>query len=313
MDYLITALLIAIPLIAAAPFFRELFRKPVDHTKAPGKLATLSQGITHYRWFGPEGGPMVVCVHGQTTPSDAYLAIAEKLAAKGYRVLIYDIYGRGYSSDGNGPQTRDFLIRQLEDLLADQGVTGKFAIMGYSMGGIIAPIYTKRHPDRVSSVTLLVPGGFWWAEKFSRWTKLVTLHPFLADWVYAVRGSQILRIGIESSMGEKIDVPNIHQIQLDQLNRRGFRRAVSSALTRDTFFGDNQSVHRAIEKAGIPVLGIWGGQDDVIPPQRAEVLSAWNSHARNICVEDAGHGLPYTHSDEVVAAFEEFVKETKAA
>lgn len=313
MDYLITALLIAIPLIAAAPFFRELFRKPVDHTKAPGKLATLSQGITHYRWFGPEDGPMVVCVHGQTTPSDAYLAIAEKLAAKGYRVLIYDIYGRGYSSDGNGPQTRDFLIRQLEDLLADQGVTGKFAIMGYSMGGIIAPIYTKRHPDRVSSVTLLVPGGFWWAEKFSRWTKFVTLHPFLADWVYAVRGSQILRIGIESSLGEKIDVSNIHQIQLDQLNRRGFRRAVSSALTRDTFFGDNQAVHRAIEKAGIPVLGIWGGQDDVIPPQRAEVLTAWNSHARNICVEGAGHGLPYTHSDEVVAAFEEFVKGTKAA
>ena len=313
MDYLITALLIAIPLIAAAPFFRELFRKPVDHTKAPGKLATLSQGITHYRWFGPEDGPMVVCVHGQTTPSDAYLAIAEKLAAKGYLVLIYDIYGRGYSSDGNGPQTRDFLIRQLEDLLADQGVTGKFAIMGYSMGGIIAPIYTKRHPDRVSSVTLLVPGGFWWAEKFSRMTKIVASHPLIADWVYAVRGSQILRIGIESSMGEKIDVPGIHQIQLDQLNRRGFRRAVSSALTRDTFFGDNQSVHRAIEKAGIPVLGIWGGQDDVIPPQRAEVLSAWNSHARNICVEDAGHGLPYTHSDEVVAAFEEFVKETKAA
>ena len=313
MDYLITALLIAIPLIAAAPFFRELFRKPVDHTKAPGKLATLSQGITHYRWFGPEDGPMVVCVHGQTTPSDAYLAIAEKLAAKGYRVLIYDIYGRGYSSDGNGPQTRDFLIRQLEDLLADQGVTGKFAIMGYSMGGIIAPIYTKRHPDRVSSVTLLVPGGFWWAEKFSRMTKIVASHPLIADWVYAVRGSQILRIGIKSSMGEKIDVPGIHQIQLDQLNRRGFRRAVSSALTRDTFFGDNQSVHRAIEKAGIPVLGIWGGQDDVIPPQRAEVLSAWNSHARNICVEDAGHGLPYTHSDEVVAAFEEFVKETKAA
>ena len=312
MEYLYIAVLIAAAIIAA-PFIRERLRKPVNHSKAPGSLAKLSQGITHFRWFGPKGGPTVVCVHGQTTPSDAYLAVAQKLAAKGYRVLIYDIYGRGYSSNGKGPQTRDFLVRQLEDLLEDQGVTGKFAIMGYSMGGIIAPIYAKRHQDRVSSVTLLVPGGFWWAKKFSRLTKIVASHPLLADWVYAVRGSQILRIGIESSMGEKIDVPGIHQIQLDQLNRRGFRYAVSSALTRDTFFGDNQAVHKAVEKAGIPVLGIWGGVDDVIPPERAEVLSAWNSHARNVLVEDAGHGLPYTHSDEVVAAFDAFVKETKAA
>jgi pimeloyl-ACP methyl ester carboxylesterase len=312
MDYLAIAALIVAAIIAA-PFVRERFRKPVDLSKAPGSLAKLSQGITHYRWFGPDGGPMVVCVHGQTTPSDAYLAVAQKLAAKGYRVLIYDIYGRGFSSDGNGPQTRDFLVRQLEDLLADQGVTGKFAIMGYSMGGIIAPIYAKRHPERVSSMTLLVPGGFWWAEKFSRMTKIIASHPLIADWVYAVRGSQILRIGIEASMGEKIDVPEIHQIQLDQLDRRGFRYAVSSAISRDLFHGDNQAVHKAIEKAGIPVLGIWGGVDDVIPPERADVLSAWNSHARNFVVQDAGHGLPYTHSDEVVAAFETFLKETKAA
>ncbi len=312
MEYLVTALLVAAAVIAA-PFIRERFRKPVDQSKAPGSLAKLSQGITHYRWFGPEGGPTVVCVHGQTTPSDAYLAVAEKLAAKGYRVLIYDIYGRGYSSDGNGPQTRDFLVRQLEDLLEDQGVKGKVSLFGYSMGGLIVPEYTSRHAERVERITLLVPGGFWKTIPFGRITKFVASHPLLADWSYAVRGSRILEIGINASMGEKIDVAGIHQIQLDQLARRGFRYAVSSAMSRDMFHGDNEAPNRVIAKAGIPLLAIWGGMDDVIPPATAAVLTEWNPSARHELLEDAGHGLPYTHSDEVVAAFEAFVKETKAA
>ena len=312
MKYLSIAILIVAAIIAA-PFIRERFRKPVDHSKAPGSLAKLSQGITHYRWFGPKGGPVVVCVHGQTTPSDAYLAVAQKLAAKGYRVLIYDIYGRGYSSNGKGPQTRDFLVRQLEDLLADQGVTGKFAIMGYSMGGFIAPTYAKRHPDRVSHLVLLAPAGFQWVNKFSLWTRFVIQVPLLANLIYAVRGSQILQIGIESSMGEKIDVPGIHQIQLDQLDRRGFRYAVSSAMTRDTFRHNYRPEHETIYAAGIPVLGIWAALDDVVPLEMMEVLKEWNKDAHIVVVEDAGHGMPYTHSDEVVAAFEAFVKETKAA
>jgi pimeloyl-ACP methyl ester carboxylesterase len=309
MEYLTIAALI-VAAILAAPFLRERLRKPVDQSKAPGQLARLSQGITHFRWFGPEGGPQVVCVHGQSTPSDAYLAVAQKLAAKGYRVLIYDIYGRGYSSDGDGPQTRDFLVRQLEDLLADQGVAGKFSLLGYSMGGIICPEYARRHPERVERIALLVPGGIWWGTPFPRRTLLIARRPLLADWTYAVRGSRILEIGIRSSMGEKIDVPGIHQIQLDQLDRRGFRYAVSSAMSRDVFWGDNANANRKVAEAGIPVLGIWGGQDDVIPPQTSAVLSEWNPLAHNVLVDDAGHGLPYTHSDEVVAAFEEFVRKT---
>ena len=312
MEYLSIAVLIVAAAIAA-PFIRERFRKPVDQSKAPGKLAKLSQGITHYRWFGPEGGPTVVCVHGQTTPSDAYLAVAQKLAAKGYRVLIYDIYGRGYSSDSSGPQTRDFLVRQLEDLLEDQGVSGKISFFGYSMGGLIVPEYTSRHLERVERIALLVPGGYWKGVPFGKVTKFIATHPLLADWSYAVRGSRILEIGIRSSMGEKVDVPGIHEIQLDQLQRRGFRYAVSSAMSRDMFLGNNEAPNRAIHKAGIPFLAIWGGQDNVIPPATAAVLTEWNPTARHELIEDAGHGLPYTHSDKVVAAFEEFVKETKAA
>ena len=105
---------------------------------APGRIARLSQGATHYTWTGPENGPVAVCVHGLTTPLQAWDGIAARLAEAGYRVLAYDLYGRGYSDRPGGTQDSAFFLRQLDDLLADQGIAGDITLLGYSMGGAIA-------------------------------------------------------------------------------------------------------------------------------------------------------------------------------
>ena len=119
--------------IAAAPFLREAARPRMGaraRRDAPGSFVTLSQGVTHYRWLGARTGPVAVCVHGLTTPSPVWEAAAETLGQLGYRVLVYDLYGRGYSDRPRGTQDADFFARQLSDLLEDQGIEGAITLLG---------------------------------------------------------------------------------------------------------------------------------------------------------------------------------------
>ena len=122
---MIWELLFVLAIVAAVPFVLEARRKRIgapERRASPGKSAVLSQGVTHYQWLGPVRGPIVVAIHGMATPSTVWTEVAEGLGSIGYRVLVYDLYGRGLSDAPNGAQDAPFFLRQLTDLLANQGV-----------------------------------------------------------------------------------------------------------------------------------------------------------------------------------------------
>ena len=162
---MIWVLLLALLLAAAwvAPFVVERRRPAMDddaRVNAPGNFAELSQGVTHFQWHGGVRGPVAVCVHGLTTPGFVWNDIAAELATMGYRVLTYDLYGRGYSDRPEGRQDEAFFVRQMEDLLAHQKVADDITLFGYSMGGVITTAFAAKHPDRIRQLVLVAPAGF---------------------------------------------------------------------------------------------------------------------------------------------------------
>src|SRR6056297_2990067 len=127
-------LALALAGLAAAPFLREAAKPTMDDTarrSAPGSFGTLSRGVTHYRWMGAARGPVAVCVHGLTTPSFVWHGVAQGLGAMGFRVLIYDLYGRGYRDPPGGPQHRAVFPTQHEDMLDDQVVDRHNTLLVY--------------------------------------------------------------------------------------------------------------------------------------------------------------------------------------
>ncbi len=62
--------------------------------------------------------------------------------------------------------------------------------------------------------------------------------------------------------------------------------------------------HSAIQRHGIRVLAIWVGQDHVIPVAFKECLQVWNPQARQFVILDAGHALPYSHTEQVTGLLE---------
>ncbi|MFD0860334.1 alpha/beta fold hydrolase [Roseovarius aquimarinus] len=291
----------ALTALAAAPFLREGLRPRMGaraRQAAPGAFAALPQGATHYRWLGAESGPVAVCVHGLTTPSPVWEALAEALGGMGYRVLIYDLYGRGYSDRPRGAQDADFFAGQLEALLADQGIEEKITLLGYSMGGMIAPRFAVRNPGRLRRMILLAPAGI--GHDLGPASRLMANTGPFGTWAMLLIYGRSLRRALEAERAQPGAVPGMIDIQIAQTRQRGFLPAVLSSL-RHTLDTDCAADHRALAEAGTPVLAIWAEKDEVIPLAGRETLAAWNPGAGHEVVPDAGHALPYSHPEEVAA------------
>ena len=287
-------------LVFAMPFWIEARRKPVDasfRNAAPGRFTTLSQGVTHYDWIGPETGPVAICVHGLTTPSYVWRGVAQGLADDGYRVLIYDLYGRGYSDRPAGLQDRAFFLRQLDDLLNDQDVNGKFVLLGHSMGGAIATHFAAAHPARIAQLILVTPAGI--MLSIDRLTRFIVSTPVIGDWLMYAFYPRQLRAYTEAERNLPTSVPDITDMQQAELDRKGFVPAVLSSM-RGFLIRPLRTEHESLRAAGVPVRAIWGRLDPVIPISAKDRLAEWNPDAQQHVVDAGGHGLPYTDTEEIL-------------
>ena len=296
-------ILIAMIVVGAVPFVWESRRKvigTVERKAAPGGFASLPPGVIYYRWIGPVRGPVAVAIHGSTMPSAVWDEVAEGLGAIGYRVLVYDLYGRGLSDAPKGPQDAAFFIRQLTDVLADQGLGQDLTLIGYALGGAIATAFTAAHPERVKRLILLSPMGLDRTE--DGLARFIRQTPLIGDWLFlALYGGQ-LRKAVAAAPSR------IGPAQLEELGRKGFIPAVLGSL-RGIGADRQEPQHRAIGRADVPVVALWGQQDTVVPISGLGSLAQWNRNARQEVIAGAGNGMPYTHAPEVLAVLKDVLRE----
>ncbi|MEP1767083.1 MAG: alpha/beta hydrolase [Sulfitobacter sp.] len=300
-------LLLLLAAAIAAPFAVEHYRVKMSDGRrgsAPGQFAELSQGVTHYQLTGPMEGPLVVCVHGLTTPSFVWAPLTKRLAEDGFRVLVYDLYGRGYSDRPEGAHDKLFYNQQLDDLLSFLDIDAPFHLFGYSMGGAVATGYAAANLTRVRRLVLLASAGM--VTPQSPLLQIVRERGAIGQWLMLAGYPRQLRRGIRAECEQATVPPQIQAGQLRQLDFQGFIPAVLSSL-RGILSSPVQGEHLALNRAGTPVLALWGGEDDLIPASAMGQLTAWNRDTIQEVIEDAGHGLPYTHCPELYAHIIDFL------
>lgn len=120
-----------------------------------GNYVELPYGRTRYWLLGPEDGIKLVLIHGLSTPSVTWTHIAPYLAARGFRVLIYDLYGKGYSEAPKTHYYTSLFVTQLALLL--QYLRWESAhIGGFSMGGGITAAFAATLPHLVAGKIILM-------------------------------------------------------------------------------------------------------------------------------------------------------------
>jgi pimeloyl-ACP methyl ester carboxylesterase len=101
---------------------------------------------------GPKGAPTVLLVHGLFATADLNWSLAMPVLASRFRVVAPDLRGHG-----RGLPTRRFDGTECADDLAAlvQALDlGPVIVVGYSLGGLVAQLLARRHPDMVAGLVL---------------------------------------------------------------------------------------------------------------------------------------------------------------
>ena len=124
--------------------------------KSDYNFVNLSKGQTAYKDYGNKNDPAIIIIHGATLPSEGYVGFCDGLSQKGYRVICYDQYGRGYSDRPVSEYNMEFYLDQLNELLGYLEIK-KSILHGSSMGAPIAINYANKYPNQVSCLLYTSP------------------------------------------------------------------------------------------------------------------------------------------------------------
>lgn len=105
--------------------------------------------------YGNQKNPAVIFIHGGPSGNATLFegTTAQKLADKGFYVIVYDRRGEGRSKDENATMTFKESFEDLKQLYNTYHIK-KANILAHSFGGIIGTLFTHQFPEKVQSLTL---------------------------------------------------------------------------------------------------------------------------------------------------------------
>jgi len=269
--------------------------------KATGSFVHLSDGLTHYELAGTESGRTVVLIHGFSVPYYLWDHTFDPVVKAGFRVLRYDLYGRGFSDRPHVHYNADLYDRQLLELLTALHLETPVELVGSSMGGPIAVTFAARHPERVRALALLDPGH--WPGEPMPW-QIST--PVVGEYWACVQLVPSLPDGQKGDFRHPERYPDYFAKYAEQMRYKGFRRALLSTL-RDYLTFNVRADFRRVGESHKPVFLLWGKLDKDVPFEVSKDVLGEIPQAEFHPMEDAAHVGFYESPDEVNPMLVEFL------
>jgi len=263
--------------------------------QAGGSFITLSSGVTHYELAGDTGGQVVVLVHGFSVPYFIFDTTFSFLVDSGFRVLRYDLLGRGYSDRPRAAYNMQTFLNQLRDLL-DVLNLKHVNLLGLSMGGPITAAFIDQHPECVAKHILIDPSG----AKRIRLSLLLYLAkiPLLSELFLGLIGSGNMVKNIATDIFDSNLVRQFQERYRVQMQYKGFKRAILSTV-RNGMLGSFQETYARTGRLNKPTLLFWGRNDATVPFEHSKIIRSAIPHAEFHAIENCGH-VPHYEKPEIV-------------
>ena len=241
-----------------------------------------------HAWFGDDGPPLLLIpgLGGKGRSWEPFLSSA----AERFRTLVFDPPGSGRAAPLQGPVTIRDLAGATLDLLDRLGIV-RTAVVGRSMGGMIAQELALLAPERISRLVLVSTTprvDRHLAEVFRLWARMADLG-VPAD----VRHKSAMLWCLGSAALERCE------------RTRAYLRAKASSDRPADYAHQARACagHDALDRLPalrIPTLVVAGADDRLTPVCHAERLAGAIPGARLTVLPETGH-LPYVEASEQFA------------
>jgi pimeloyl-ACP methyl ester carboxylesterase len=270
----------------------------------PGQFIKLSDGFVHFELSGPEKGPLVLLIHGITSHYFLWDDLSHSLLKEGFRVLRYDLYGRGFSDRPDVNYNEQLFVRQLLELLSALKIKEPADLVGSTMGGAIAVIIAANNPEKVNKIILINPAGY--PANLPLAGRIVRL-PVVGDYLTYAFGNILIRNSLKDYFYKLDRFPQFLEKYNEQTKYIGFKRAILSTL-RNFDLDDQKASYETVGKQKRQVMLVWGMQDKIYPIGNSEKVRAAIPGTEFHTLDGTGHIPNYEAPERVNPFIVEFLK-----
>lgn len=245
-----------------------------------GRRVTLSSGYEmHLLEAGT--GPAVVFIHGSGPGANAYSNFSlnyTTIAAAGYRVVLPDLIGFGYSSKPTGiDYTLDLFVTTCTELLDALDIK-ECVLVGNSLGGAVALKIAMDQPQRVRKLVLMAPGGI---ESREDYFKMPGIQKMVSGFV----GEGFDRAGLRRLLELLTFDPAVVNDELVEQRLSVLQTQPKDVLGRMKI----PDLSPELGRVRCPVLGFWGIEDQFCPASGHAKILRSVPDSRFIMYSRCGH------------------------
>ncbi|MDR4952734.1 alpha/beta hydrolase [Chryseobacterium sp. ES2] len=277
--------------------------------------------------YGNPKKPPVIFIHGGPSGNATLFeaTTAQKLAAKGFYVIVYDRRGEGRSKDENATMTFKESFEDLKSIYTTYHIK-KANILAHSFGGIIGTLFTHHFPEKVKKLTL-AGALFTQQETYDHILKQAKEH-FKNDPARLKEISEIESLDKNSAAYRKrcydmagklgfFDMPHptpeSEMLRTEYKAGEFYKNNIRNADSPIKFYQneplnnlDNTIVLKDIRKKGTPVFAVYGKNDGIFSEKQLNDLKniVGKNHFR--LIDNCSHYLFVDQQDN----FLEFIKLT---
>lgn len=249
----------------------------------------------------------IILLHGFPANPSSWSAVAQKLNAQRYDVLIPE--QRGYSDTLRPNGRRDYklskLVNDIIKLMDDKGIK-QAHIVGHDWGGVVAWALASWYPKRVATLTVistphpkaLLKSLLFSKQIFQSWYMLFFQLPYLPEYILSRRNGQTLKNTLERTGLKRPTAQEYVKYMLQPGRLKGainWYRAIPYTL-RET---------RTIGRITVPTLFVYGGKDDFLSEKAAKLTRQWvGSRYEYKFLPDATHWIPEDSPDMLAKLIE---------
>lgn len=291
-------------LFSLLPYAFKTVKGTLEETQLYNNSSFINyEGINvHYRSFTPDTETIkgnIVMIHGFAGSTFSWRYTAEYFAKEGYRVLLIDMPGFGFSDKARKWNYSDTNKSELIKFVCNEIAPGeKWTIAGHSMGGGTAIYAAALHPDFFDKL-IVVAGAIRKSANNSIWSKLgkdLLKYPPLQRYADAIfyryfNNEERFTNLTSSAYGREAS----REEALGFMIPFTIKNSAAALIVMMAYSKAEKEIE--LENVKTPTLIVWGEFDNWVPLSEGRLLEEIIANNTFVLIDNAGHCPMETHPE----------------